>query len=728
MMRLIIGWTTGLISGLTQCLKWTVRLGVVCVLSNIWAPSLGSSGTLQAPILSLPGRSDCVSPANPVVAENCLPGTTDWIINRFSDELNGFAAPSSVNLGETVKFFVSARSPTISISIYRSGYYQGAGGRLVKAAQTLPGKLQPDCYNNLQTGLVSCSNWSLSTSLTIPAGWVSGIYMAKFSDSRGDNFAVFTVRDDGRKSDILYQQSLFTAQAYNKYGGKSVYDFNGINACLTGLGLPRAVQVSFDRPMFTGDMVMAVSGNGYFRAEYAMVRWLESQGYDVTYSNSLDTHRSGEPGTRNKLLDHRVFMSSGHDEYWTQQMRDAITAARDAGVNVAFFSGNTAYWRVRLEADPLTDEPDSVMTVYKTTQSGPPDPSGQPTTTWRDRQGVNNPENGLLGAQYVGDNDLLFFPLQVIAEQAHDRLYRHTGLSALPPHTSARIGDQLVGWEWDAVVNNGHTPAGLEILASSPVFGFLLQDDGNAANGALGTATAQVTRYKTPSGTIVFSTGTILWSWGLGAQGIAVTDVDPIIQQVTYNVLADMHVQPATPANDIILDSSSATDPGLSKVDVASDGGLDPIITAIRADPNAIYGMAKITWSTDVPTNGQVWLGDTPDHTITPSTPLKDFTRDHTITISLTSDFDKVIYFRVAGSNQTGQVAISDVRAFGTGLPSLRTSVHQSIDSAIINGRCWIQAHPGGTFGIGAVLVAAISLSGILTIRVIQHDRRIVRI
>ncbi len=664
----------------------------------------------------------CKNPANLIVVENCLQGTTDWIITKFSDELNGFAEPSTVNLGETVKFFVSTNASIFSLTIYRSGYYQGTGGRLIRPVQTITGHAQPDCYRDLQTGLASCSNWAVSTSLAIPSDWVSGIYIAKFSDNHGDNFAIFTVRDDARKSDILYQQSMFTSQAYNKFAGKSSYDNNAMDMCPTGMGLPRSVQISFNRPLFTGDMTEGDSENDYFVAEYGMVRWLEAQGYDVTYSNTLDTHRSGEPGAHNKLLDHRVFLSSGHDEYWSQPMRDAVTAARDAGVNIGFFSGNTAYWRVRLEADPLTGEPDGIMTLYKTIQDGPHDPNG-PTSTWRDRLTVNNPENELLGTQYIGDNDLQDFPMQIASAQAHDRIYRHTGLAALPADTSAVTTQNVIGWEWDAIVDNGHTPTGLAVLASSPVFGFMLHDDGNYLNGDIGSATANMSRYIAPTGGIVFSSGTIDWSWGLGTRGITATAVDPIIQQITYNVLADMKVLSATPSSDIILDNSNRPDPDLSHIHVVPSVGLGPIISDLRADPNAIYGMVQITWHTNVPTNGQAWLGHTSDHTITPTQTLINFTLDHMIVVSTADDFNKVMYYRVASVDQNNLSTISDARSFGTGLPSIRTSLHQTLNTTVESTKCWFQANPSARpLVIGALitaLIAVLTAFAALVVRVI---------
>src|SRR6185295_14970883 len=63
----------------------------------------------------------------------------------------------------------------------------------------------------------------------------------------------------------------------------------------------------------------------------------------------------------NKL---KLFVSLGHDEYWTKQQRDAVEAARDGGVNVAFFGGNEAYWQGRLEPSS-TGVKARVLTVYK---------------------------------------------------------------------------------------------------------------------------------------------------------------------------------------------------------------------------------------------------------------------------------------------------------------------------------------------------------------------------
>ena len=101
----------------------------------------------------------------------------------------------------------------------------------------------------------------------------------------------------------------------------------------------------------------------YSRRRYPFIRFLEASGYDVTYISGLDVERNGS-----RLLSHRAFVAVGHDEYWSQHQRDAITAARDAGVHLAFFTGNAAYWRVRWEASPVDGVAHRTMVIYKESQ------------------------------------------------------------------------------------------------------------------------------------------------------------------------------------------------------------------------------------------------------------------------------------------------------------------------------------------------------------------------
>jgi hypothetical protein len=478
------------------------------------------------------------------------------------------------------------------------------------------------------------------------------------------------------------------------------------------------VKVSMMRPYadISGAMTDDNNLNSFFRAEYPMARWLEAQGYDVTYTTTLDVHRSGKTGARNQLLDHRVFLSVGHDEYWTQEMRDAITAARDKGVHVGFFSSNTSYWRVRLESDPYTNTPESVIVTYKTTESGPADPSGHATGTWRDPTGVNNPENGLLGAQYVGDNDEFFFPLQVSAEEAKDRIYRNTGLEDMPPGTVAYLGQQIVGWEWDAVVDNGSTPQGLQILASSPVYGMVLQDAGNSRNGTVSKAIAHTTRYITPGSAIVFSSGTIQWSWGLGAQGVRVVAPDRQIQQITYNVLADMGVQPVTPTSAIILDGSSPTpipNPSRPSVTAVSAGKIPSISNvSVTVDDRT----ATINWETDTETIGQIWVGEAANRLNGLLPTEQEYRRTHSISTRL--PYNSLTYFRIAATDKNWQTAFSETGSFQVGFGTVTPSrIRQAISDGLTAVQCWALVNPPGAAGVGGAALVGVTLVGWQVVR-----------
>jgi hypothetical protein len=452
----------------------------------------------------------------------------------------------------------------------------------------------------------------------------------------------------------------------------------------------------------------------YFHVEYKMIHWLEAQGYDVTYSTNLDTHRSGKPGAHNELLDHRVFLSVGHDEYWSQEMRDAITAARDAGVHLGFFSANTGYWRIRMEPDPLAGEPDRTMVTYKTTRGGPPDPSGHPTTTWRDSQGANAPENALIGVQYIGDNDGVFFPFQVSAEHAGDRIYRNTGLQDMPAGTYARIGKNLIGWEWDAVVDNGLTPPGLTILAASPVNGELLLDDGRVYSG-IRNAVAHTTRYIAPSGAIVFASGTIHW-----ALGLAVTEPNPYIQQITYNLLADMGVQPATPASTLILDGSAAsnTAPLAESATLHQHNSADPVISQI----NVVLGgtTATVTWNTDTDTNGQIWLGLDADHIdIGVNADILNYQRAHEFTLS-SLEPNTLYHYQIVASDRGGRTTISDAGSFTTTSGSLIDRLRTP--GKRFAGACWCWARENTALAVGLAGGATLVI-GLAAWRLLQSIR-----
>ena len=100
---------------------------------------------------------------------------------------------------------------------------------------------------------------------------------------------MFVVRDDDGRSDVLFQTSDTTWQAYNRYGGNSLY---------TGNPAGRAYKVSYNRPFTTRDYAPE---DWVFNAEYPMVRFLERNGYNLSYTTGIDADRRGA-----EILEHRT--------------------------------------------------------------------------------------------------------------------------------------------------------------------------------------------------------------------------------------------------------------------------------------------------------------------------------------------------------------------------------------------------------------------------------------
>ncbi len=339
--------------------------------------------------------ADCGSPANPVVAENCRAGTPQsvWDISGAgSSTIQGFATDISANAGSTIHFKIDTPATAYRLDIYRMGYYGGDGARLVDTvtpSAALP-QNQPACATTDSTGLIDCGNWATSASWAIPADAVSGVYFAhvvRTDAVAGESHIVFVVRNDAGRSGLFFQTSDTTWQAYNQYGGNSLY-VGG-----PGIDPGRAYKVSYNRPVTTRQ---TSPEDFVFNAEYPMIRWLERNGYDVSYTTGVDTDRRGA-----EIRNHRVFLSVGHDEYWSGTQRANVEAARDAGVNLAFLSGNEVFWKTRWENDNRT-----LVTYKETHNSAKLDPLANVWTgSWRDPRPFNpegaQPENALTGTMFT---------------------------------------------------------------------------------------------------------------------------------------------------------------------------------------------------------------------------------------------------------------------------------------------------------------------------------------
>jgi hypothetical protein len=375
---------------------------------------------------------------NPVACENALPGDppSDWQIDGNGDStIQGFGTSMSVNKGETISFKIKTPASSYHIDILRLGYYQGNGARKIVAGlrptATLP-QTQPACLISASTGLIDCGNWAVSASWTVPATAVSGVYIAHLvrDDTGGSSQIPFVVRDDSSHSALVFQTSDTAWEAYNTYGGNSLYSCTV--SCPPGnpLAYKGAFKVSYNRPFtFTDDGGVA---SPYY-AEYPMIRFLEANGYDVSYISGSDTDGRGP-----LLLNHQAFLSVGHDEYWSGGQRASVEAARAAGVNLAFFSGNEVFWKTRWE--PSIDGSNTAyrtLVSYKETHfDAPTDPSDPPTWTgtWRDPRfsppaDGGRPENALTGQFFIVNSGTT--DIQVPSTYAKLRFWRNTAVATL---------------------------------------------------------------------------------------------------------------------------------------------------------------------------------------------------------------------------------------------------------------------------------------------------------
>jgi hypothetical protein len=489
-----------------------------------------------------------------IAAENALQGTPQsvWNIpnNIVDSSIEGYATDMSVDHGQTVNFKINTPASSYHVDIYRLGYYGGNGARLVTtlSSHIASANNQPSPIIDVSTGLADAGNWRVTDRWNVPADATSGIYFARMArddggGTTGVNGFAFVVRDDEGESDMLFQTSDTTWQAYNPWGGANFYGDYGI-----GTAAGRAYKISYNRPITDVTIVDQV-----FWSEYPMVRWLESNGYNVSYSSGMDTDRLG-----GNLLQHKVFMSVGHDEYWSGGQRANVEAARDAGVNLAFFSGNECYWKTRWENSvDGSNTPYRTLVCYKETWGNAKiDPMPNVWTgTWRDPRfsppaDGGRPENGLTGTIFMAQD--FYDSITVPALQGQTRFWRNTSVANLAPGQVAVLTANTLGYEFDSDLDNGFRPAGLIDLATTPeVVGEKLLDYGNTVGP--GTVTHNSTLYRAataPAGktkALVFAAGTIQWAWGLDGNHTGASSVaDPRMQQATVNLFADMGVQPAT--------------------------------------------------------------------------------------------------------------------------------------------------------------------------------------
>jgi hypothetical protein len=265
------------------------------------------------------------------------------------------------------------------------------------------------------------------------------------------------------------------------------------------------------------------------------------------------------------IKQHRVFLSVGHDEYWSDGQRANVEAARDAGVNLAFFSGNVSPWKTRWENSvDGSNTPYRTLVCYKeSSETQPIDPLDPPIWTglWRDSRfsppaDGGRPENAMSGSlAMAGPGN--FYALQVPAADGKMRFWRNTSVAQQQPGQVAALGagcNCVIGYELDEDVDNGFRPAGVFHLSTTFLVVSDLLQPTYPLNFGPGVITHSLTLYRTPSGALVFDAGTIDYALALDGDSFFKTSTpDPSIQQATVNLFADMGVQPASLQSGLAL-------------------------------------------------------------------------------------------------------------------------------------------------------------------------------
>jgi hypothetical protein len=476
---------------------WTAAIAGGLVLSAACPPGASAQGSAPAPALE-----------TAISRENANPGDGSWHSERSrTPEIEGYSSNISVGPGERIEFAVSTRpAAQYRIDVIRLGWYGGSGSRrllcLPNCRSAEQGFAQPEPQPpDAVTGEVN-AGWQMTDGLTIPPNWVSGYYLAKLVLLDGPSAGVscrvpFIVRARAsERSKILVVVPVNTWEAYNNWGGKSLYYGSSTER------LP-ANHVSFDRPLRERDWI--------FRSEFPMVRFLERQGYDVSYATDVDVHR--RPWI---LQRHRLVVVIGHGEYWTRKERTAFERARDAGVNLFFSGANTGYWQIRYANQGRT------VVGYKAFPDPIVDP-GLKTTKFRLLE-PRRPECKLLGVQFrLSDFPHLAdaLPYTVTEAARHVRWFTRTGLTS-----GSRVN--VVGDEWDRIVPSCRRPR--------PTV--LFHYDGPPA--------ADAVFYRARSGATVFSGGSLQFALGLdtfipgGPVRKPFNQADPRLQRFACNLIADV--------------------------------------------------------------------------------------------------------------------------------------------------------------------------------------------
>ena len=495
------------------------------------------------------------------------------------ETVTGYCWPPSVVAGGAIALHLSsAGGRPVAVEVARVG-----ARRDVVWSDTVPAGDHPTPLHASSEGC----GWPAAAALTVGPDWQSGYYEVVLTidvdgKARRDH-AYFVVRPSVESSNtILLALATNTWHAYNDFGGPNLY---------TG-----GTRVSLQRPMARGYLFKPAGAGrrvttthppdpdmnthvGFLRQnrlspyagsagwpdwELPFLEWAEREGYgiDVCTNADLEDHPT--------MLDgYRLLLSVGHDEYWSGQMRDTVERFIGQGGNVAFLSGNTAFWQVRME-DHTAEGPAATMIGYKGQFKDDPvfgtERVGELTTIWSDHL-LGRPENQMTGVSFSRGG---YHRIGKRVTNGAGGYTVHRAEHWLFEGTGIGYGDVLggsatvVGYECDGCdftyrdglpypTGSDGTPEDFVILATAPAAHFTRTtsarppkpnepaEDEFIAARVFGTRdSAAVERishghavlgtYTSAAGGTVITSGSTDWAHGLAGR-------DPQIERITANIL-----------------------------------------------------------------------------------------------------------------------------------------------------------------------------------------------
>lgn len=418
--------------------------------------------------------------------------------NNYSE--GGYADKHSVAVGESISLHIATSRSPFDIEIVNLA----SPATVLHKIAGVPSQPR-DCAGKWESGC----NWPVTSVFAVPRDYVPGYYAARFPTSRGDQHILFAVRAvvPGSHSPIAVIQPTYSDVAYNRFGGKSVYDTISDDG-------KRAHVVSFNRPYFDARGLAR-----YPIWEQRFVEWMkaERRPFEVITDDDMEA--------RIPLAGYRLLLIVGHSEYWSLEARRHLEAFSRNGGHIAVLGANTMWWQVRANLQSRQ------MTIYKDATLDPlTGVNDDLVTTQFSDWPVLNPENSILGASFLNAgyvNMLSGFERMPVEQRtpytvrnAGHWIFAGTGLT-----NGAAMGRSIGAIEVDGALFNtlpdgevvvegsDGTPPSYEILATLP-----------ASHGY-----ATIGMYVNPQGAVVFNGAARDWSHGLAG--------DPVVQQITRNVL-----------------------------------------------------------------------------------------------------------------------------------------------------------------------------------------------